>query len=76
MFFISENVFSYYILESCFEKDGNDSLSIEREEEIQIIFHKFMDLLISSILSNNSINNVCIKCENKVHYCYTNIPSQ
>ena len=29
------------------EKDGNDSLSIGHKEEIQIIFHKSMDLLIS-----------------------------
>jgi hypothetical protein len=31
------------------EKDGNDSLYSERKEEIQFIFHKSMDLLISSI---------------------------
>ena len=34
------------------EIDGNDSLSIEHEEEIHI-FHKSMDLLTSSILNNN-----------------------
>ena len=34
------------------EKDRNDSLSIEHKEEIRI-FHKSMDLLISSILNNN-----------------------
>ena len=34
------------------EIDGNDILSIEREEEIHI-FHKFIDLRISSILNNN-----------------------
>ena len=31
------------------EKGENDSLSIERKEEIQIFFYKLMDLLISSI---------------------------
>jgi hypothetical protein len=30
-------------------RDGNNSLSIKHKEEIQIIFHKSMDLLISSI---------------------------
>ena len=35
-------------------KDGNDSLSIEHKDELQIIFHKFMDLLISSILNNDN----------------------
>ena len=29
------------------KKDGNDSLSIEHKEEIKVIFHKSMDLLIS-----------------------------
>ena len=33
------------------EVDGNDSLSIEHKEEIHI-FHKSMDMLISSILNN------------------------
>ena len=36
--------------------DVNDSLSIEHEEDIYI-FHKSMDLLISSILNNNNNNN-------------------
>ena len=47
------------------EKDGNGSLSIEHKEEIHI-FHKFMDLLISSILNNNNNNNnnnLGIACE-------------
>ena len=38
------------------EKDGNDSLSIEHKVEINI-FHKSMDLLISSTLNNNNNNN-------------------
>ena len=38
------------------EKDGNESLSIGHKEEIQI-FHKSMDLLISSIPNNNNNNN-------------------
>ena len=33
------------------EKDGNDSLSLEHKEEIQVSFHKFMDLITSSIKS-------------------------
>ena len=32
------------------EEGGNDSLSIEHKEEIHVIFHKSMDLLISNIL--------------------------
>ena len=43
------------------EKDGNDSLPIEHKEEIQVIFHKSMDLLISSIINNN--NNITILLE-------------
>ena len=44
------------------DKAGNrkrwkDSLSHEHKDEIQVIFHKSMDLLISSILLNNSNNN-------------------
>ena len=35
------------------EVDGNDSLSIERKEEIHI-FHKSMDLVTRSILNNNT----------------------
>ena len=34
------------------EKDGNDSLSVESNISI---FHKSLDLLISSILNNNSV---------------------
>ena len=30
--------------------DGNNSLSVEHKEEIQVIFRKSLDLLISSIL--------------------------
>ena len=33
--------------------DGNNSLSVEHKEEIQVIFRKSLDLLISSILTNN-----------------------
>ena len=39
------------------EIDVNDSLSIEHKEEIQVIFHKCMDLLLSiylSVLFHNS----------------------
>ena len=32
-----------------FGKDGNDCLSHEHKEEMQVIFHKSMDLLISRI---------------------------
>ena len=40
------------------EKDGNESLSTEHKEEIQVIFHKSINLLIGSILdNNNNINN-------------------
>ena len=35
-------------------KDGNDSLFIEHKEEIQIIFHKSMNLLIGSKLNINN----------------------
>jgi hypothetical protein len=35
------------------EKGGNDRLSIEHIEEIKVIFHKSIDLLISSILNND-----------------------
>ena len=35
------------------KKDGNDSLSIEHKEEIQVILRKSMDLLISSILNGS-----------------------
>ena len=40
------------------EKGGNYSLSHEHKEVIQIIFHKSMNLIISSILNiNNNDNN-------------------
>ena len=35
------------------EEGINDSLSIEHKEEIPVIFHKSMDLLISSILNGS-----------------------
>ena len=35
------------------EKGGNYSLSHKHKEEIQVIFHKSMDLLTSRILNNN-----------------------
>ena len=35
-----------------------ESLSHEHKEEIQVIFHKFMDLLTSSILNNNDLHFV------------------
>ena len=39
------------------KKDGN-SLSIEHKKEMQIIFHKSMDMQISSILNINNNNNM------------------
>ena len=42
--------------EAMIEIDGNYSLSIEHREEVHI-FHKSMDLLISSILNNNNFKN-------------------
>ena len=36
------------------KKKGNDSLSHEHKEEMQIIFHKFIALIISSIPNNNN----------------------
>ena len=49
------------------EEDGNNSLSIKHKEEIPIhIFHKSMDLLISSILNNNNNNN-----NNNTYYNFT-----
>ena len=39
------------------EQDGNDSLSHEHKEEIKVIFHKSLDLLISRILNNNNNNS-------------------
>ena len=35
------------------KKDGNESLLIEHNEEIQVIFLKSLDLPISSILNNS-----------------------
>ena len=35
---------------------GNESLSIKHKEEIQVVFHKSMDLPMSSILNNNKSN--------------------
>ena len=43
-------------MEAKFEKYGIDSLSIEHKEGIEVIFHKFMDLLVNRILNNNSNN--------------------
>ena len=39
------------------QKGENDSLAMERKEEIQPVFLKSMDLLISSIHKNNNNNN-------------------
>ena len=39
------------------EKAGNDSLSNEYKKEIQVIFHKSMDLLTNIILNNRNNNN-------------------
>ena len=36
------------------EKGGNDTLSHEHQEEIQVFFQKSMDLLTGSILNNNT----------------------
>ena len=46
------------------EKDGNDSLSIEHKEEIQIIFRMYMDLLIKRILNYNYDDKIIIKIIN------------
>ena len=35
-------------------ESGNESLSIEHKEEIHPFFHKYTDLLISSILNNKA----------------------
>ena len=35
---------------------GNDRLSIDNKEEIQLIFHKSLHLLISSTININNIN--------------------
>ena len=43
------------------KEEENDSLSIEHKEGIHI-FHKSMDLLISSILNNNNNNNNNMVC--------------
>ena len=32
------------------KKGGNDCLRMENMEEIEVIFHKYMDMIISSIL--------------------------
>ena len=37
------------------EKGGNDSSSTEHKEEIQVMFHKSMDLLTSNILNNDDV---------------------
>ena len=42
--------------EAKIEKGENDCLSIQHKEEIQIIFHASMDLLICCILYNNNNN--------------------
>jgi hypothetical protein len=39
------------------EKYGNDSLSMDHQEEIQVIFHNSKDLPISTILDNNNWQN-------------------
>jgi hypothetical protein len=39
------------------EKNGNDSLSIEHKEEIQVTFLRSMDLVITNIINNNNNNN-------------------
>ena len=42
------------------EKDGNDCLSFELKDEMQVIFHKSMDMLISNILNKNNSNNIIV----------------
>ena len=44
----------YWKLKKKIEKDEDESLSIEHREEIKVIFRKSVDLLISSILNNNT----------------------
>ena len=46
----------YHTRKVTIERDGNNSLSIKHLEEIHI-FHRSMDLLISSIHNNNNNNN-------------------
>ena len=43
-------------------KDGNDILSTDFKEEIQVIFNKLLNLLRSSILNNNNNNYRHYKC--------------
>ena len=41
------------------DKHGDDSLSIKHMEEIQVIFLKSMDILISRILNNDKTMTPC-----------------
>ena len=47
--------------------DVNDSLSIEYKEEIKMIFHKFMDLIISNIPNNNIRKSSSMISDMKLH---------
>jgi len=42
------------------KKNGNNSLSFEHKEKIQVIFHKSMDLLLSRILISLIISQVLL----------------
>ena len=52
------------------QEDGNDNLSHKCKEDIKIIFHKSMDLLTNSRLTNNMLTQILyfgeeIKCRGK-----------
>ena len=49
------------------KKGRNDSFSHEHKNEIKVIFHKSIDLLISCILNNNNINNTYLLYGTTVH---------
>ena len=56
------------------KKDGRDNFSVQRNEEIQVIFHKSMNLLMSSILNNNNNNNnKRIKIKSRIYTPQTNL---
>ena len=55
------------------EKDENDSLPVDYKEKMQIIFHKFMDLLIGNIFNNNNNNNNKLTTHNTYSSAKNNI---
>ena len=60
-----KNIRYWELKRKLIEKSGNNSVSHKHKEEIQIIFHKSMELLISSIPNNN--NNRKLKCHVSRH---------